>query len=202
MESNRTCLIPPATLTTGVKCLLGRFIRDSRPRVEWWLWTRPLPVHACVLSCFSHVWLCSPMDCSPPGSSCHGLEYWSGLPWSPSGDPPYPGIKPASLIPPALAGGFFILVSPGKPTRCLACANSRLVEGNSVFSINRIAYIQYKRLGTVRHSYCFWDWWGTLWEFKLPVKVPLLQAGISKLCSLRPAVLTLFCALFSLNVIL
>ena len=36
VESNRTCLIPLATLTTGVKCcLLGRFFRDSRPRVEW-----------------------------------------------------------------------------------------------------------------------------------------------------------------------
>ena len=34
-------------------------------------------------------------------------EYWSGLPWPPPGDPPDPGIKPASLMSPALAGGFF-----------------------------------------------------------------------------------------------
>ena len=27
----------------------------------------------CVLSCFSHVQLCSPMDCGPPGSSVHGI---------------------------------------------------------------------------------------------------------------------------------
>ena len=47
------------------------------------------------------------MDCCLPGSSFHGQEYWSGLPWSPSGDLLYPGIKPASLMPPALAGGFF-----------------------------------------------------------------------------------------------
>ena len=47
------------------------------------------------------------MDCCPPGSFFHGQEYWSGLPWSPSGDLLYPGIKPASLMPPALAGGFF-----------------------------------------------------------------------------------------------
>ena len=26
-----------------------------------------------VLSRFSHVWLCDPMDCSPPGSSVHGI---------------------------------------------------------------------------------------------------------------------------------
>ena len=27
----------------------------------------------CVLSCFSHVWLCNPMDCSPPDSSVHWI---------------------------------------------------------------------------------------------------------------------------------
>ena len=27
---------------------------------------------SCMLSCFSHVWLCNHMDCSPPGSSVHG----------------------------------------------------------------------------------------------------------------------------------
>ena len=34
-------------------------------------------------------------------------EYWSGLPCPPLGDLPYPGIKPASSVSPALAGGFF-----------------------------------------------------------------------------------------------
>ena len=34
-------------------------------------------------------------------------EYWSGLPWPPPGDLPNPGIEPASLMFPALAGGFF-----------------------------------------------------------------------------------------------
>ena len=54
--------------------------------------------------------LCNPMDCSPPGSSVHGIsrqEYWSGLPCPPPGDLPDPGIKPTSFISPALAGGFF-----------------------------------------------------------------------------------------------
>ena len=35
-------------------------------------------------------------------------EYWSGLPCSPPGDLPDPGIEPTSLTSPALAGGFFI----------------------------------------------------------------------------------------------
>ena len=49
------------------------------------------------------------MDVSTPGPSM-GLcrqEYWSGLTCSPPGDLPYPGIKPASLTSPALAGLFF-----------------------------------------------------------------------------------------------
>ena len=39
-------------------------------------------------------------------------EYWSGLPLSPSGDLPDPGIEPTS---PALAGGFFTTEPPRKP---------------------------------------------------------------------------------------
>ena len=34
-------------------------------------------------------------------------EYWSGLPCPPPGDLPNPGIEPASLMSPELAGGFF-----------------------------------------------------------------------------------------------
>ena len=63
-----------------------------------------------ILSCFSHVWLCDPMDCRPPGSSLSmgfsRQEYWSGLPCPPPGGLPNPGIKPKSLTSPALAGGF------------------------------------------------------------------------------------------------
>ena len=34
-------------------------------------------------------------------------EYWRGLPCPSPGDLPKPGIEPASLLSPALAGGFF-----------------------------------------------------------------------------------------------
>ena len=34
-------------------------------------------------------------------------EYWSQLPCPPLGDLPDPGLEPASLTSPALAGGFF-----------------------------------------------------------------------------------------------
>ena len=39
----------------------------------------------------------------------------TGLPFPPPGDLPDPGIKPASLVSPALAGRFFTTAAPGKP---------------------------------------------------------------------------------------
>ena len=58
------------------------------------------------------------MDYSLPGSSVHGIlqaGIWSGLPFPTLGDLPNPGVKPKSLVFPALAGGFFIIEPPGKP---------------------------------------------------------------------------------------
>ena len=54
--------------------------------------------------------LCNPMDCSPSASSVHGILQARILEWvaiSSSGDLPDPGIEPASLTSPTLAGGFF-----------------------------------------------------------------------------------------------
>ena len=55
--------------------------------------------------------LCDPMDCSPPGTSVHGIlqanKYWSELPFSPPGDLPDPGIEPCLLRLPVLASGLF-----------------------------------------------------------------------------------------------
>ena len=51
------------------------------------------------------------MDCSPPGSSVPGIlqaRILSELPSPPPGNLPNPGIKPTSLMSPALAGRFFI----------------------------------------------------------------------------------------------
>ena len=54
--------------------------------------------------------LCGPVDCSPPGSSVHGILQARILEWvamASSRGPSWPGIGPASLMSPALAGGFF-----------------------------------------------------------------------------------------------
>ena len=59
--------------------------------------------------------LCDPMDCSPLGTSYHGIfqaRNWSGLPFPAPGEPSNSGIKPMS---PALAGRFFTTEPPGKP---------------------------------------------------------------------------------------
>ena len=42
-------------------------------------------------------------------------EYWSRLPFPPPVDLPNPGIKLMSPASPAVAGGFFTVVPPGKP---------------------------------------------------------------------------------------
>ena len=65
-----------------------------------------LYVCACGQLCLT---LCNPMDCSPPGCSVHGISQARILEWvaiSPPGALPDPGIKPESLVSPALAGSF------------------------------------------------------------------------------------------------
>ena len=68
-------------------------------------------MHMCVCMCAqSCLRVCDPPDCSPPGSSVHGILQAKTLGWvaiSSSRDLPHPWIKPASLVSPALADGFF-----------------------------------------------------------------------------------------------
>ena len=73
-------------------------------------------VRACMLN---HVWLCDPMDCSPPGSFVHGIFQARILEWvaiSFFRGSSCPGIEPTSFVSPAMAGRFFIPEPPGKPS--------------------------------------------------------------------------------------
>ena len=54
--------------------------------------------------------LCDPIK-APLSMRFPRQGYWSGLPFSPPGDLPDPGIKP---VPPALAGRFFTAEPPEK----------------------------------------------------------------------------------------
>ena len=62
--------------------------------------------------------LCNPMNCSPPGSSVHGILQARILEWvaiSFSRGSSQPRVRHTSLAFPALAGRFFTTVSPRKP---------------------------------------------------------------------------------------
>ena len=73
--------------------------------------------HYCFLVAKSCPTLRDPMDCSPPGSSIHGIfpwNYWRRFPFPSPGDRPDPGIEPVSLTSPTLAGAFFTTEPTGK----------------------------------------------------------------------------------------
>ena len=81
------------------------------------LWYVCFP-HVCaqLLSC---VQLCDPWIVAhqaPLSMGFFGQEHWSGVPFSPPGDLPDPGIE---LESPALAGVFFTTEPPGKPLSSL-----------------------------------------------------------------------------------
>ena len=74
-------------------------------------WVKWQIVLCCAKSLHLYLTLHDRMDCSPPGSSIHGIlqvKYWSGLPCLPPGDLPNPGmVEFTSLAAPSLADGFF-----------------------------------------------------------------------------------------------
>ena len=61
--------------------------------------------HSSCVQLFVTLWTVAHQAPLPIGFSREAC--WSGLPGPPPGDLPNPGIQPASLPSPALAGGFF-----------------------------------------------------------------------------------------------
>ena len=90
-----------------IKCKINIFLPQDTSRY--------LPICVCGKSRPSGVTLSDPVDCGSPGSSAHGVlpaKNWSvcilgGGKCPPPEDFPDPGVKPVSLRPPALGGGFF-----------------------------------------------------------------------------------------------
>ena len=86
-----------------------------------WFWSLSLrnpgemnyhpPSELWMLCHFSHVRLCATpwmvAHQAPLSMGFSRQEYWSGLPFPPPEDLPFPGIEPTSLKSPALAGRFF-----------------------------------------------------------------------------------------------
>ena len=82
--------------------------QDSRSSIFFQKSCMDVDVCVCMFSC---VWLFATpwtVACQIPLSMGFPREeYWSGLPFPTLGDLPDTGIKPMSLVSPALAGGFF-----------------------------------------------------------------------------------------------
>ena len=80
--------------------------------------------HVCMLSCFSRVWLFVTLwIIARQASLLVGFsrwEYWSGLPCSPPGELPDPGIKPMSLTSPVLSGRYFTTSAAWEAHVCIS----------------------------------------------------------------------------------
>ena len=76
-------------------------------------WVGPLNQLApCECACFTHDRLLDPMDCrhqAPLSVRLPRQEYWNGLPCTPPGDLPDPGIKSATPETPTLQVDFILL---------------------------------------------------------------------------------------------
>ena len=79
------------------------------------------------------------MDCSPPGSSVHGISQARILEWvafPPPGTLPNPGIESASLTSPELAGGFFTI---SNTLEALYTQNELYIEWNIIQCVRQTA---------------------------------------------------------------
>ena len=87
-----------------------------------------------MLSHFSRVRLCNPLNCSCPDSSVHGFsrqEHWSALPCPPPGDLPDPGIDSASPVSSLSQAAALLLSQWGSPACTLyqALTKHHLISG-------------------------------------------------------------------------
>ena len=81
-------------------------------------------------------------------------EYWSGLPCSPSGDLPKPGIEPRS---PALQVNSLLTEPPGKPRKIAGQLQIELKRGIGVIDIDLELIPAAKT----------WEWWAEPWRWNL-----------------------------------
>ena len=78
--------------------------------------------------------LCDPVDCSPPGFSVQGILQARILEWvamPSSGDLPNPGMEPAFLMLPALAGGFFTTSATWEEVILMSSVSNRSLIRNT-----------------------------------------------------------------------
>ena len=117
-------------------------------------------VSACVLSHFSHVQLCDPMHCSPPGSSVDGISLarileWVAIPSSRGSSQP----KDESLSPALQADSLPLIHGDEGP--CSLCLSIKLLE----FVFYRFALVQMQNVQKAKASeerkfpFSVFDYW-------------------------------------------
>ena len=108
----------PQPYTTGVHFTIWYCIILGWPNHSFGFSHKLLPNTLLACLVLNHVWLfVTPWTVAgqPPLSmEFSRQEYWNRLPFPTTGDVPNPGIEPASLVSPALLGGFFSTGPPGK----------------------------------------------------------------------------------------
>ena len=91
-----------------------KFEKMNQDQFIFFLW-----LHACVLSCFSHIQLFVilwTVACQAPLSMGFSRqEYWSALPSPPAGDLPNPGTESRPPVTPTLQADFLLLSHKGSP---------------------------------------------------------------------------------------
>ena len=118
------CVLPKIFPNVSLKLLIVR-VTVVKPTPQSACWT-PRSKHYKVqcsakrlCAVLSRVWFfATPRTLTHQASlsmELSGQEHWSGLPFPSPEDLLYPGVKPASLVSPALAGRFFTTVPPAFP---------------------------------------------------------------------------------------
>ena len=98
--------------------------------------------------------LCNPVDCSPPGSSVHGISQSRILEWIPipfSRGSSWPRDQTCVSC---LACGFFTTVPPGKPTKVILCHKSF----TNTYNVHTESVVPSLSLLTSKGDHC--------WQFK------------------------------------
>ena len=101
--------------------LLDYSSRTMAPKDAHPLILKPVNM-VCILSCFSHIWLCDPWTVVCHASLSMGFsrqKYWSGLLFPSPGDLPDPGIEPVSPEAPVFQAESLLLEPIGKPVNML-----------------------------------------------------------------------------------
>ena len=113
----------------------------------WWISKDAQAMWRCVCAQLCTPWIAAHQ--APLSVEFSRQEYWSGLPFPPSGNLPDPGIEPVSLIPPTLAGRLFTTVPPGSPNVKVIIPKSQWFKSFDVFLLSR--HVQYRPVGGSVH---------------------------------------------------